>query len=429
MRVDRLFAFKRLELSMAFDYQSSGYFKLGGRHHYHPLQSFRLLECGVEYFPALELAIAQAKAFIYLEVYIFANDEIGSRISRALIEAAKRGVNVKVIVDWVGSPNVAFIDAWRQAGIQFRYYNPSWVGIFGISRTHRKLVVMDGLNAFVGGINICSDYLDVSGRKLSSPRWDFAAQVGGLLAQEIQRAFEWQWDRIHRPAFKWHPLHSDLIKKKSSLANLKEDGVGAFIARDNFHYRRDIEKAYLKTIGAAKSEIYLINPYFLPGRKLTNALLAAVKRGVRVNLMVGVGQFKWLDYAVKAIYGVLLKGGVVVYEYIGSELHGKILVADERWLTVGSSNCDPLSFLVNHEANLIVVDRVQALWLIEKIQHEIQINARLVNPEVYFRRSILQKLGQWIAYLLSRILTRVLVQGVRTKVNIIEEENYFEKSK
>jgi cardiolipin synthase len=205
------------------------------------------------------------------------------------------------------------------------------------------------------------------------------------------------------------------------LFDLSQEGVGAFIARDNFHYRRDIEKAYLKTIGAAKSEIYLVNPYFLPGRKLKNALLSAAKRGVRVNLMVGVGQFKWFDYAVKAIYGLLLKGGVVLYEYIGSELHGKILVADQQWFTVGSSNCDPLSFLVNHEANLIVLDKKQASWLIEKIDHEIKVNGRLVDSTKYFNRSLIEKISQWFMYVVSRILTKVLVQGVKTKVTVSKE--------
>ncbi len=406
---------------MASDNQTSGYFKLGGTHHYHPLQNFRLLECGQEYFPALELAISQAKQSICLEVYIYANDEIGQRISEALVAAADRGVQVKIIVDWVGSPSLAFVERWKAARIEFRYYNPSWIGVYGITRTHRKLVAIDGNQAFVGGINICSDYLDVSGRKLSSARWDFALQVGGLLAQEIQHAFDWQWDRINGAKFKWHRLNSPYSARKTSLFDLSQEGVGAFIARDNFHYRRDIEKAYLKTIGAAKSEIYLVNPYFLPGRKLKNALLSAAKRGVRVNLMVGVGQFKWFDYAVKAIYGMLLKGGVVLYEYIGSELHGKILVADQQWFTVGSSNCDPLSFLVNHEANLIVLDKKQASWLIEKIDHEIKVNGRLVDSAKYFNRSLIEKISQWFMYVVSRILTKVLVQGVKTKVTVSKE--------
>ena len=395
-------------------------FRLGRHHRFHPLGEFRLMECGAEYFPALERAIALAKNSICIEVYIFANDLIGQQISRALCAAAQRGVSVKVIVDWIGSGKLAFETEWQEAGVEFHYYNPKIFGPFGLSRTHRKITVIDRTYAFVGGINICDDWQDISGKKLQNPRWDFAAEISDELVLEVQIAFDWQWRRtaIQKLSAKGiRQRFNDLNFPWAEWVTAKSDKalvgpVGAFVARDNLHYRRAIEKLYLKAIGAASKEIYLVNPYFLPSRKLRLALILAAKRGVKVNLLIGRGQFKWLDAAVSALYGVLLKSGIQVYEYTYEQLHAKLMVTDGHWLTLGSSNCDPLSFFVNHEANLIVIDSEQANQLIEKIRATIILRARAVEMLDYQHRPLYKKIIQWLAYIVSRIMTRVLIYGV-----------------
>lgn len=394
-------------------------FRLGANHRYHAIDQLRLMEYGSEYFPALELAITRAKQTVFLEVYIFANDDIGKRIAHALSEAAKRGVDVRVIVDWVGSGRLPFEGRWNEAGVQFHYYNPKWFGPFGFSRTHRKIAIIDRMKAYVGGINICDDWQDISGEKLNNPRWDFAAEVKDELAIEIENTFLWQWQRTKQKTLTAHGMKERIIafeipwKNFLSKPSLPKFGlsVGVFVARDNIHHRRSIEKAYLKAIGQSNHEIFLVNPYFLPGRRLRTALTSASKRGVKVKLIIGCGQFKWLDAAVTALYGALLKAGVSIYEYTADQMHAKLLVADRQWFTLGSSNCDPLSFLVNHEANIMITDQHQAAWIVDKIQDMILLRCRVVEIESYMKRPLWKKAFQWMMYMISRALTRVYVFG------------------
>jgi cardiolipin synthase len=377
------------------------------------------MECGSEYFPALESAITSAKQSVFLEVYIFTHDEIGQRIARALSEAAKRGVDVRVIVDWVGSGRLSFEEQWNEAGVQFHYYNPKWFGPFGFSRTHRKIVIIDRLKAYVGGINICDDWQDAVGEKLNNPRWDFAAEVNDDLAIEIEGTFLWQWQRTKQRTLTAKGIKDRIVAFEIPWKNLLSktllpkpgDSVGVFIARDNLHHRRSIEKAYLKAIGQSDREIYLVNPYFLPGHRLRTALTSASRRGVKVTLLIGRGEFKWLDAAVTALYGALLKSGVTVHEYTADHMHAKLLVADRKWFTLGSSNCDPLSFLVNHEANIMITDQHHAAWLADKIQDTILLRGRIVEMEAYVNRSLWKKSFQWMMYMMSRALTRIYVLG------------------
>jgi len=420
---------------MSFRYKPWRKFRLGNQHRYHHLNQLRLMEYGAEYFPALELAIASAKTSIYLEVYIFANDSIGERISQALCTAAKRGVDVRVIVDWVGSRAMQFGSTWDKAGVRYRFYNPKWFGPFGFSRTHRKIVVIDHNKAFVGGINICDDWKTTSGQTLLNPRWDFAAELNHEMAQEVEAAFLWQWQRTKEVEITPKGLKENIQDRIEAFQTLQafdsswpesqngssrsplgyvKNSIGSFIARDNLHHRRTIEKAYLKAIGRATDEIYLVNPYFLPGHRLRTALTSAAKRGVRVHLLIGRGEFKWLDAAVTALYGALLKSGIRIHEYIADQMHAKLLVTDGQWFTLGSSNCDPLSFLVNHEANIMIADPTHAQWLIKRIQDAIVLRGRAIVMDGYVKRPWPLKIVQWLVYMMSRLMTRLYVFGNRS---------------
>ncbi len=141
----------------------------------------------------------------------------------------------------------------------------------------------------------------------------------------------------------------------------------AFVARDNLINRRAIEKAYLTAIGQARAEVLLANPYFMPGRKLRRALTFAARRGVDVKLIIGRKEFAALDYAVPFLYRSLLKAGVKIAEYEKTMLHGKVAVVDSNWGTVGSSNLDALSLMLNNEANVVLVKDPQIDALREAI--------------------------------------------------------------
>jgi cardiolipin synthase len=329
-----------------------------------------LLHCGAEYFPALEAAFDAAKVEIYLETYIFAADDTGERIKAALLRAAKRGVMVNVIVDWHGTGNAQckrLKQELRQAGAHCRIFNPWFMR--GVTRNHRKMCVVDRHVAFVGGLNINDDLYDDEdrARRLPAPRWDFAVKVVGPLVATIHRELEAQWARMGRLnlRLRWELLRQVRMRAPEQTG---ETAMAGLVVRDNLRNRHTIQRAYLQALGHARESVWLANPYFAPGRKLRVALASAAKRGVKVTLLLGVGQFRLLDAVTRSYYPKLLKSGVNVVEYRKTALHGKVGVIDDQWATVGSSNYDGLSLFVNHEANVVVRDAGFAAALREHIQ-------------------------------------------------------------
>jgi cardiolipin synthase len=371
-----------------------------------------LLESGVQFFPALLSAIDGAEHDILFETYIFATDESSAKVEEALIRAAGRGVKVRVVVDWFGTGNATtkrLRAAFCSNGVNYRVFNP-WFRR-GISRSHRKITVVDNKIAFVGGININDDWLcDYKpDEKLPAPRWDFAVQVTGPLVAQIHLEAQAQWTRVGR---------LDVLSRMNLFRALKNQpsGLGAgpmqagFIVRDNLRNRRTIQRAYLRAIGTAKHSILLANPYFAPGRKLREALAKAAERGVDVQLLIGVGEFKLQDAVAHSFYPKLMAAGVKVYEYRKTQLHAKIAVVDNDWATVGSSNCDGLSLFVNQEANIVVKDANFAATVRERIQRGILDGAAIGTEELeqmgWARRTTYET-----AYLAYKLAMRVFSIG------------------
>lgn len=392
------------------------------RDRWQSIQTLRLLEGGVDYFERVEAVLTAAKKSIYLEVYIFSADAQAKKIVDILCLAAQRGIEVKVILDWLGSSPFQYEKDFLSAGVQFSYYNPAWFGTLGFSRTHRKLIVVDELVAFVGGVNICDDSKDVLGNQLPGVRWDLALEVTGAIVEKVHATFLRQWQRLQPNAL--HPknilkriLEQELPWSSSHFLGLRhgnKEGL-AFIARDNLHHRRDIERAYLKAIGQARDEIWLATPYFLPGRRLRKALVNAAKRGVSVNLLLGTDEFKILNWAVPSLYGQLLAANIVIYEYPKALLHTKAMVVDRRWATLGSSNCDHLSFLLNHEANLIIRNHQVIKEIRWKIADQANDNGIKVEPNVYAQRSYFKKVFNWVVYVFVRATMSLLTISVKDK--------------
>ena len=314
-------------------------------------------------------------------------------------------------------------DEWTGAGIEHRIYNPHIFGRFGFSRTHRKLAVIDDAFAYCGGINIVDDY-ENNGETLPYRRWDFAVELHGPVVSDVRQAFEVQWRRIrvgHRPV---ESLEPDLSPKTSaSLGSLRRrrrrrneelwaggEPCVAFVARDNLINRRAIEKAYLTAIGQARNEVLLANPYFMPGRKLRRALVYAARRGVVVKLIIGRKEFKALDYAVPFLYRALLRAGVQIAEYEKTMLHGKVAVVDSNWATVGSSNLDALSLMLNNEANVVLVNDPSIDALREAILVAFK-DSRRIDEAHYDARPAGERLLNWLAYTTYRLAMKVLTVG------------------
>ena len=317
-----------------------------------------LLESGTALFPAMLAAINAAQVDIYFETYIFADDEVGRAVADALMLAAARGVKVRVVVDWfgTGSKQCERLGAlFAKDCVHFRVFN-AWFRR-GVTRTHRKVTVVDHEVAFVGGININDDWFcdyDAT-RRLPAPRWDFAVQVRGPLVDVIHREAQVQWARVgHLGLLKRLEMFREL--RKPVHAHGDKPMQAGFVVRDNLRNRRTIQAAYLQAIGRAKKSVLMANPYFAPGHKFRKALALAAERGVEVKLLIGVGEFKLQDAVAHSFYEKLIESGVQVIEYQKTQLHAKVAVIDEDWATVGSSNCDGLSLFLNQEANIVVRD-------------------------------------------------------------------------
>jgi cardiolipin synthase len=369
-----------------------------------------LLHSGKSFFPALVQEIDRSIHEVRLETYIFNFDASGLLVAAALVRAAQRGVKVFLVMDGAGTFRLP-ADWARQfdaAGVNWRIFSP--MGRLGLlfpsrwRRLHRKLCVVDGRVAFCGGINVLDDLLDPNHGVLSEPRFDFSVRVTGPLVQQAHEATAQFWWRLQTTrhvrsrdfAAVWQSIQDGLKLAFEEGAGAAPEGNGkapghkvkaGLLLRDNLLNRSRIERAYRKAIGEARHEIIIANAYFLPGRKLRNALIRAARRGVKVRLLLQ-GRYEYFmpHHAVRPVYGVLLAAGVEIHEYAPSFLHAKVAVIDGRWATVGSSNLDPLSLLLAREANVVVDDALFAQELRGHLEQAMAMDGQRVDPSAYAHR-------------------------------------------
>jgi cardiolipin synthase A/B len=371
-----------------------------------------LLHCGTEYFPALVEAIDQAQYEIYFETYIFADDDTGKLVKKALKLAAQRGVQVRVLTDWFGTGHKAANRMHAElveAGVEHRIFNPWFTR--GITRTHRKICVVDRAVAFVGGININDDmFADVGPRiELAAPRWDFAVSVRGPLVAAIHREAQTQWQRQgHIGLIKRYQLFKEMRKVAKAASDTTVQA--GFVVRDNLRNRTKIQKAYLHALGRARKSVLIANPYFAPGRKFRRGLAKAAQRGVEVVLLIGVGEIWLQDAVAHSFYPKLLAAGVKVVEYRKTQLHAKVAVIDDDWATVGSSNVDGLSLFLNQEANVVIKDARFARALREKIEAAVAEGV-VIHTEDFEHVGRFQRLGYEIAFVAYKTLMRIFAVG------------------
>ena len=366
----------------------------------------KLLNSGHEYFPALIEAIDGAREDIFLETYIFDDDDTGRAVAAALGRAAQRGVRVHVLVDGFGGRD--FMDTLRpplvRDGVQVMIYRPEIARFrlrrHRLRRLHRKLVVIDRRIGFVGGINVIDD---LNTPHQTPPRYDYAVRVEGPAVQPMLAAMQRLWGIVVWASFR-RRLRLPRVARAADV-RFDDGQTAAFVLRDSFRRRRDIENAYLDAIGNAREEIVIACAYFLPGRRFRRALADAARRGVKVVMLLqGRVEYRLLHFAQQAIYRYLLSSGVQVFEYQRSFLHAKVAVIDCEWATVGSSNIDPFSLLLAKEANLVVTDRRFAGELRASLEAAIVDSATELLSTTWKRRSWPIRLLSWVSYQLSRFL-------------------------
>ena len=341
----------------------------------------RLLTGGDELFPAMHAAIQRAHHDVWLATYIFHDDVASRTMADVLMSAAARGVRVRVVVDGFGTRStLPTLRRWFEgSGVALAVFRPidrwyAWLQPGQLRRLHQKVLAVDTEEAFVGGINIIGDRVDLNHGPTEAPRLDFAVGLRGPIVLPVAQTARAMWTRA---AFgrDWRDEVLTLARSAEPLARARvlwrrlrlrtaplevdardrQPVRAAFLVRDNLRQRRAIERSYLDALEGARERFDLVSPYFYPGTTFRRALKDAARRGVRVRLLLqGKLDYRFAGLAASVLYDELLKRGVRIYEYMPAFLHAKIALADGDWATVGSTNIDPLSLLLNLEANVVV---------------------------------------------------------------------------
>jgi cardiolipin synthase len=322
--------------------------------------ALQLLENGEAYFPALFAAIDDAREEVILETYIYYEDEVGLALAERLVAAARRGVRVIVTVDGFGSPSFSeeFLARLTQAGVVMRAFDPQ-AGALKLPtnffcRLHRKLAVVDRRVAFVGGINVWALHLRSHGEDSFQ---DYAVRVEGPVVHDILAAVQGQ--KVgRRRAGRLRRLRRR-VQWAARMRRRRDEGPEVLlVVRDNAEHSIDIETMYRIGMRRARREIVIANAYFFPGYLFLRDLARTARRGVAVKLILqGKPDVPLSAVAASVLYDYLLAAGIEIYHYRDRAMHAKVAVIDDVWATVGSSNLDPISFGLNLEANLFVVDR------------------------------------------------------------------------
>lgn len=369
-----------------------------------------LLQDGKATYAAMFAAIRAARDHINLETYIIEDDEIGRQFADLLLEQQRRGIQVNLIYDSFGGINTPreFFDRLREGGINVLEFNPlnplgarkSWL-IY--NRDHRKLLVVDGRMAFIGGINISDVYSsNPSVRRArqaagNAIAWrDTDLQIEGPVVGELQKLFMETWAKQHGK-----PLAKKDYFPVVTVAG--KDIVRAIGSTPDDPYSL-IYLTLISAIGNAEREVHLTNAYFVPDPQLLKALIAAARRGVDVKLILpSQSDSQIVFHAGRSHYSQLLNGGVKIYERRGALLHSKTALIDGVWSCVGSTNLDWRSFLDNDEINAVVLGHDFAQQMSGMIARDIEAS-EAIELTNWQRRSLIMRIKEWGASLLQRLL-------------------------
>ena len=312
----------------------------------------RALRNGDEIFPAMLAAIRGATRTITFETYIYWSGDIGREFTQALAERARSGVKVHVLLDWVGSAKMddALLDVMRSAGVQIhKFHPPHWSHLGRLNnRTHRKLLVVDGRIGFTGGVGIAPLW---TGSAQDPGHWrDTHFQVEGPVVAQVQAVFLDNWIKVSGEVLHGAAYFPPLVATGSGLAQMFSSSPSGG--------SESMQLMYLLSITAASRSIDLSAAYFVPDELASNALVAAMKRGVKLRIVVPGSHIdsETVRSASRARWGPLLAAGALIAEYQPTMYHCKVMVVDRLLVSVGSTNFDNRSFRLNDEATLNVLD-------------------------------------------------------------------------
>jgi len=357
----------------------------------------KVLRNGDEIFPAMLAAIRSAKTSITFETYIYWSGDIGREFATALVERARRNVKVHVLIDWAGSAKMdeALINEMVSAGVQVRrFHPPHWSHLARLNnRTHRKLLVVDGKTAFTGGVGIAPQW---TGRAQDPDHWrDTHFQIEGPVVAQIQAVFLDNWIKVTG-----NVLHgSDYFPP---LAPLKggESNQAQMFSSSPTGGSESMQLMYLLAITAASHSIDLSASYFVPDELVQRALADAMKRGVKLRIVVPGEHIdsETVRSASRATWGPLLASGAVIAEYKPTMFHCKVMVVDNLLVSVGSTNFDNRSFRLNDEATLNILDAAFAKEQTTVFEEDLN-RSRPISFAEWSERPWNEKLGERLASL------------------------------
>lgn len=362
--------------------------------------SFQVLTNGESFYEAQLASIATAQKSLHLEAYIFDQGEIGRRYIEALAERARAGVEVRVVCDAFGSMGVndAYFAELLQAGGAMAWYNGlRWYRLARINnRTHRELMVVDGRIGFIGGAGIADQWYRKRG---VLTRWrDTVLRIEGDVVTHLQATF----------AGSWLEAHGDILASQNFFAaevRPAGDSVAMIVNSTPSYGGASRARILFQTlIASATKTIHITTPYFLPDRSLAEALIEAVKkRGVQVRILVpGTKSDLWLTRsASRRGYGPLLKAGAQVFEYQPSMMHAKILLVDELWSVVGSTNFDQRSFAINNEVNMAVREPALAQRLEDDFVRDLG-DSRELSYDEWLRRPWVERAPEFFGWIMQQ---------------------------
>lgn len=353
-----------------------------------------LVYSGEHFFRVSKELIDSAKQEIHLQTYILAEDDTGKTIVGALIEAAKRGVKITLLLDGYGSKELSskFIQTIIDAGIRFRFFGPffSKESISRVRRLHHKILLVDDNEMLIGGINIGDHY---HGTKDKMAWLDFAVLIKGSCGKMIKGLCEMVYTKKN---LSWENIHYEL----------PENGVEIRFRRNDWlRGKREVYGSYKTAVRKAKTSITIVGCYFMPGFRFLRLLKRAVQQGVKVKVMMGsISDIPLFHNAEKYLYDYLLRNNIEIYEWNDSVLHGKAAVIDKEWSTIGSYNLNNLSKYKTIELNVDIRNREFSTMFDAELENILDKKCTRIIPSDYQKKThLFSRIKNGVAYFYYRI--------------------------
>ena len=368
-----------------------------------------LLSSGRKKFASLFSGIKKAKHHVHLEYFNFRNDSIGNALFNLLAQKAQQGVEVRAMFDAFGnmSNNKPLkkqqLKQLREEGIEIVSFDPITFPYVNhvASRDHQKIAVIDGITSYTGGMNIADYY--INGLPEIGAWRDMHISIKGPASEELQKAFLFTWNKEtqqHIEGKFYFPIDNDSLKAFPQHAG----GQVAIVQRIPNISPKAMRQAYIAAIDAAKYKVQIINPYFTPTRSVRRALKRAAARGVRVEIMIpGKSDITFTPDAAFYTANNLRKKGLHIYIYNGGFHHSKVMMVDDRFCTVGSTNLNSRSLRYDYEINAFIFDLPITDQLVQIFQQDKQ-NSTILTKEEYAKRSPWKRFVGWFAHLFIPVL-------------------------